>query len=174
MNDNLVDFLRARLDEDDAFAEMAVATHGGGEWLMRGRFGQEGPIEEKSTGWIVVPDTGVPDHLEALHIARHNPARVRREVRAKLGILDKYRPDATDPHPGHPCTNSVHFDPYGDEYDPDVICERHARAIDECPDGAFGNDAVLRLLALPYADHPDYRPEWAPDVRPRSWDVPHM
>ncbi|MFD0408613.1 DUF6221 family protein [Kitasatospora sp. NPDC127116] len=26
-------------------------------------------------------------------------------------------------------------------------------------DGAL---AVLQLLALPYADHPDYRPEWAP------------
>ncbi|MBP2583380.1 hypothetical protein J3A78_003858 [Streptomyces sp. PvR006] len=23
-------------------------------------------------------------------------------------------------------------------------------------------ESVLRLLALPYADHPDYRPEWAP------------
>ncbi|MEU9167038.1 DUF6221 family protein [Streptomyces sp. NPDC048420] len=173
MKDNLVDFLRARLDEDDAFAEMAVATVGGGEWLMRGRSGQEGPVEEKSNGHVVVPDTGVPDRLEAVHIARHNPARVRREVKAKLAILDMYRPGATDPHPGLPCTNSVHFDPYGDEYDPDVICERHSRAVDERPDGAFGNDMVLRLLALPYADHPDYRPEWAPDARPRSWGSPH-
>jgi hypothetical protein len=23
---------------------------------------------------------------------------------------------------------------------------------------------VLRLLALPYADHPDYRPDWAPEA----------
>ncbi|MEV7599881.1 DUF6221 family protein [Kitasatospora sp. NPDC089797] len=25
-----------------------------------------------------------------------------------------------------------------------------------------GQQAVFQLLALPYADHPDYRPEWAP------------
>ncbi|MEU9117099.1 DUF6221 family protein [Streptomyces sp. NPDC048483] len=166
MSNGLVEFLRARLDDDDAFAEMAA--NGGGEWVQRGRFGEDGPIEEKSNGRLVVPDTGAPDRLEAIHIARHNPARVRREVQAKLGIVDRYRPDATDPHPGLPCTNSVHFDPDGEEYDPDVVCERHSRAIDERPDGAFGNDAVLRLLALPYADHPDYQPEWAPDASPHS------
>jgi hypothetical protein len=164
MRDSLVEFLRDRLDEDDAFAEMAA--NGGGEWVQRGRFGANGPVEEKSNGRVVVPDTGVPDQLEAIHIARHNPARVRSEVQAKRGILDRYRPEATDPHPGLPCTNSVHFDPDGEDYDPDVVCERHSRAIDERPDGAFGNDAVLRLLALPYADHPDYQPGWAPEMSP--------
>lgn len=27
-------------------------------------------------------------------------------------------------------------------------------------------DRMLRLLALPYANHPHYWPEWAPEVRP--------
>jgi hypothetical protein len=30
---------------------------------------------------------------------------------------------------------------------------------------AAAMEGVLRLYALPHADHPDYRPEWAPDAR---------
>ncbi|MBV6697453.1 hypothetical protein KV557_09985 [Kitasatospora aureofaciens] len=46
------------------------------------------------------------------------------------------------------------------------------RIIDEC-EGAVNHDSrgmlsmadsILSLLALPYRDHPDYRPEWAPDA----------
>jgi Family of unknown function (DUF6221) len=33
--------------------------------------------------------------------------------------------------------------------------------IDSGTDGAVTADSVLYLLALPYADHPDYRAEWA-------------
>ena len=40
------------------------------------------------------------------------------------------------------------------------------RILDECnwggPDHADVYDAVLQRLALPYADHPDYRDEWRP------------
>jgi hypothetical protein len=28
--------------------------------------------------------------------------------------------------------------------------------------GEWAFDQVLRVLALPYTDHPDYRPEWRP------------
>lgn len=31
-----------------------------------------------------------------------------------------------------------------------------------CPDTHVDNLPILRLLALPYADHPDYREEWKP------------
>jgi hypothetical protein len=36
---------------------------------------------------------------------------------------------------------------------------------DHCDDWAYGDPSTcpeLRLLALPYADHPDYREEWRP------------
>ena len=34
-------------------------------------------------------------------------------------------------------------------------------------------DLVLRHLAIPYADHPDYREEWRPDDRPGlQWGPP--
>jgi hypothetical protein len=36
-----------------------------------------------------------------------------------------------------------------------------ARFADEGPAG-WGYRSILRLLALPYADHPDYSPEWRP------------
>jgi hypothetical protein len=38
--------------------------------------------------------------------------------------------------------------------------DRHADYIT----GAFTAEDVLHLLALPYRDHPGYRPEWAPDA----------
>lgn len=33
----------------------------------------------------------------------------------------------------------------------------------ECNEAGYLGDAVLRLLALPFSDHPSYRPEWAPE-----------
>ena len=45
-------------------------------------------------------------------------------------------------------------------------CEAKRRIVDKVYDvrGVAGIhlDEVLRLLALPYADHPDYRDEWRP------------
>jgi hypothetical protein len=71
------------------------------------------------------------------HIARHDPARVLAEVDAKRRILNEF-----------------------------TMIELPARSSgDTAAVGAFVKmQAVLRLLALPYADHPDYRPEWAPSV----------
>jgi len=46
-------------------------------------------------------------------------------------------------------------------------CETKRRIVELCAywqrpvDGLDGED-ILRLLALPYADHPDYREEWRP------------
>jgi hypothetical protein len=64
------------------------------------------------------------------HIARHDPARVLAECEAKRRIVA----DHDDQHdcPGWGTASAW---PY-------VGC------------------SVLRLLALPFADHPDYRPEW--------------
>jgi hypothetical protein len=108
--DDLVAFLRARLDED--------------ELTMR----------EANTSPEML--TGIPrsyaDAPVALHIARFgNPDRVLAEVEAKRELL------------------------------------RFAEAIrDFAPTFTTGVAAkledVLRLFARAYADHPDYRPEWAP------------
>jgi hypothetical protein len=79
------------------------------------------------------------------HIARHDPARVLREVAAKRAILtavEKY----LDPHPGQPCTNE------DDQYD---SCDLHTAAT-----GRVSPD-VLPLLASVWSDHPDCRAEWS-------------
>ncbi|MGW2580822.1 DUF6221 family protein [Streptomyces virginiae] len=73
----------------------------------------------------------VPAELDAAHIVRHDPARSLAEVEAKRQILDHLTYELAD-HGGD--------NPWW--YDDKLI-------------------PILRLLALPYAGHPDYRPEWA-------------
>jgi hypothetical protein len=75
------------------------------------------------------------------HIARWDPARVLAECEAKRRIVAIHARDY-----GHECP--------GEGEDPIMI-----------PAGWYGSDGcrdcdVLRLLALPYASHPDYREEW--------------
>jgi hypothetical protein len=69
----------------------------------------------------------------ATHIAHWDPARVLAECEAKRRVVELHRTDATDPEV-IVCAVCLYGPP----------CE------------------TLRLLALPYADHPDYRPEWRP------------
>jgi hypothetical protein len=86
------------------------------------------------------------------HAARHDPARVLREVEAKRRILDL-----------HPITTDVITDPaiY-------VKTERQpfgCRTDHEFYDGetaGFGYCETLKLLALPYADHEEFNEEWRP------------
>ena len=131
MND-LVQFLRTRLDEDEQAArtwpdhqhnwEACGPRHlsyasGSGESVTAVNVGGDGTL-----GWERIYVKRDPGELAA-HIARHDPARVLREVDAKRQLLDGHTPD-------------YHW----------------------CPMG----DSVLKMLALPYADHPDYRDDWRP------------
>jgi hypothetical protein len=147
--DDLVEFLRARLDEDEAAARVS-ADFGGGiygyHWHVSGSHADEG-----GTYWRIVAIakageaeqvvevvgsgmSGGGAHTEqvAHHAVRHDPARVLREVEAKRQLL------------------AVHH-PYVEE--PDQACLGCYGGIEweTCP--------VLRALAAVYADHPDYWPE---------------
>lgn len=104
MQPDLVEFLRARLDDDEAVARAA-----------------EGRVDELM-GWIEV---GIPEAER--HVYRHDSARVLAEVDAKRRIVDG-QADA-DPHSGYITAT-------------------------------FTAEDALRLLALPYADHPDYDESW--------------
>ena len=128
--DDLVQFLQARLDEDAAVAAS------GESWTAF----EETLFEESLSGGTRRVDV---DHSiervvactrswRALHIARHDPARVLREIDAKRRLLYQFE------HRG----NSV-------------------RAAVVPSSGGVWDD-MLRLLALPYADDDDYRPEWRP------------
>ncbi|MEU5987478.1 DUF6221 family protein [Spirillospora sp. NPDC047418] len=72
----------------------------------------------------------------AEHIARHDPARTLAEVAARRRIVDDYEKNAWILAQGHRT--------------PELEAAQAAR------------EPVLRILALPYAAHPAYRPEWRP------------
>lgn len=142
---DLVQFLRARLDEDAEAAEAArqqIAERTGGlasaserldgasrwtvrPWLYSGRVEPSLGMSQTERVEIATTANG--------HIVRHDPARVLAEVDAKRQAVDHYEQVRT-------------------------LTKDHEAYI-------LAESAVLRqiqYMALPYADHPDYRQEWRP------------
>ena len=70
------------------------------------------------------------------------PERVLAEVEAKRQLLDLHEPGEMEYVDGDVC----------------MVCEN----TDVGDEGPFYPCRTLRLLAMPYADHPDYREEWKP------------
>jgi hypothetical protein len=133
----LVEFLLARIAEDEASARAALP--GPWEWERpTGKWnGPEGYIRSKPDGFLVVSNIGAEynhqldiDATEAEHIVRWDPARVLAECEAKRRIVEGF----------------AYVTHYESDDDSAVLNAAH----------------YLRLLALPYADHPDYREEWKP------------
>lgn len=117
--DDLIAFVNARLDEDEAAAKAARGV----EWDWR---------------YVAQPFGERPSIAHTVHIARHDPERVLREVAAKRAILAAYEQEGAQP---------IH------RPDPEVLTLIEARL------DAY-EDAVLALAAI-WSDHPDYRQEWA-------------
>jgi hypothetical protein len=116
MND-LVRWLGEQLDEDE---RVARACSGDGKWA-------EGDIA------IYGPDLGVEVRV---HMARHDPARVLREIDSKRKLLERYER---------------------------AMENRRAHPKDLASAGALlALHGAVELLALPYADRPGYREGWAP------------
>jgi hypothetical protein len=131
--DDLVAWLRAQLDDDERVAREAGVSASGSRWHVADR---GAVIVRDDDGMVVVFDEGSPSREEAEHIARWDPARVLAEVDAKRRILDE-------------------IVPLIDEMDGRIESEWGLRME---PIGE--SDALVKLLALPYADQPGYRPEW--------------
>ena len=132
MTDDLVAFLRARLDDDEQVAR--AATPGPWMWIA-GRVYQEAEL-----GRVVVPtddlDRGLVEPEDLKHIARHDPARVLREVDAKRQILNAYEWALAHPHKD----------------------DETGYWVRKGETSTLAED--VRLLASVYADHPDFRDEW--------------
>ena len=127
----LVEFLNARLDEDEAIARAATD----GPWgATPGPWGPEATYLEAVDGWDFAVFETVKD---ARHAARHDPARVLAEVAAKRKIVEE-----------HPIRKS------GDEEGCECNYDREWGWAEE---GACG---TLRALTSVYAGHPDYDPTW--------------
>lgn len=120
---DIVEFLRARLDEDEASAKVAVSlSHGDDpDWYERYEWAWHSEYRNGGAGSMFLP--GAP-----------SPARVLRDISAKRRIVD-----------------SADAAPYGsgDAENVEAGWSDHS-------------DLVLRLLAVVYDDHPDYRQEWKP------------
>jgi hypothetical protein len=99
---------------------------------MRKREDDETHICIDSPRTLIAPEI-VSDEM-AQHIARHDPARVLAECEAKRRIVEEW--DAA---------HRVALASPQYSYDEGI---------------ATGLLAALYALALPYADHPDYREEW--------------
>lgn len=166
MADDLVQFLRARLDED----ERAARDAGGKPWAWEQHYGDMCNDPTCEYGELATDDTVLMDvhgydvkapWQGADHIARHDPARVLAEVDAKRRIVGA---SAADCPPGcqteHSFSGSCMLRPMGPAWENG---ERWVRDEDGSPVRAPHTPlSVLRFLALPYADHPDYREEWRP------------
>jgi hypothetical protein len=129
---DLVAFLRARLDEDEAAAR-AVEDNSApwdGQWEADGNHALR-----TYNGWVLAtagtPGGEFPPGVLA-HIARHDPARVLREVEAKRAIVDAYAgTDGGSPR------------------------DRDRGRWDAL-------NAAVSALATVYRDHPDYDEAWKP------------
>lgn len=138
--DALVQFLRDRLDDDERAARAATP----GPWKVDDETFTESV--GASDGVSVISGSryggGAPpvDTEDALHIARHDPARVLREVEAKRRIVDEIVP----------AMNGM---------DDRIDGEWGVGAMDP---SEYESVDLLKLLALPYADHADYRDDWRP------------
>ena len=134
MTGDLIAFLNARLDEDEAAAKGAA----GDVWEYRDTWVWCGPFE--------VADIFGGADMEEIggHIARHDPARVLREVAAKRAIV---------------ATVSA----YEAKIDGEWGCCHSATGIagGYCPEIRPDDIRALRELAAVWSDHPDYRQEWA-------------
>jgi hypothetical protein len=155
---DIVEFIRARLDEDEQVAREASLANPGSaarHWAavevdeqsgQTGLWGKVwGVIPERVRGVVLARTIDVVPKVST-HIARHDPARVLRDVEAKRALLAEHSPrmvlvmngDGSGGHAPH-CGRCSPSDPNHRQRHP-------------C--------TSLRLLALPYSDHPDYRQEW--------------
>ncbi len=138
----IVEFLRARIDEDEAIARAASEIDPGPWSLPDGRYVSPWPGHDEIEAELfnanrgrVISYNGFDVELSertALHITRHDPARVLGEVKAKRAVIELY-----------------------------LLYEDA-----QYPDGAGGyvsaceKEPKLKALAGVYSDHPDFDPAW--------------
>ncbi|WP_413102240.1 DUF6221 family protein [Streptomyces sp. Inha503] len=138
--DELVRWLGEQLDEDAAIA--AEATQAAtGRWTARETDWGGGMVVEDDCGALILPTTHTRGATQYPHIARHDPARVLREIDAKRQLLALYLE--------HERMDRETFEAEGER----------ARSLVSLRAAYF--DAVRHLAAV-YADRPGYREEWRP------------
>lgn len=169
--DDLIAFVKARLDEDEA----AAKAEGGKRWEARSPGGQLPPGLTAGPGVFLrsseigrLASTNTRDH--AAHIARHDPARVLREVAATRVLLDRYA-RLQGQQARHAAAVAEYSEHIAEEErtgrwpgpgDPGTRSRALLREGDLL--AALGGELRLLILARAAAwnYHPDYMPGWAP------------
>jgi len=156
---NITEFLEARIAEDEAVARDASQ----GRWEVIPRGDQPTVQEAGIDAWLAITssDPGRPKDANAKHIARHDPARVLAECKAKRVIIEQHKdwpvlverkPEFTE------AGNDLHSMTYRVTQEMVWLTEQEYVK-------KFGVEApttnMIRALAAVYADHPDYQQEWA-------------
>ena len=147
--DDLTAFLTARLDEDEAAAKGARPA----PWLLEEETGGFGPVAWISmpfghgmptgiTGLTTFVPLGTKDAQTMRHIARHDPARVLREVAAKRTFLRWF--------------TSAEGEPLY------MLLDQTPEELGRGGGTVLRGEWILREMAAVYSDHPDYRQEWKP------------
>lgn len=135
---NIVEFLKARLAEDESDAR-AAADVDGARWNAADPFSGNDFDRVEGSGDTTV---GYDMHSGTCpHVARHDPARVLREIASKRAIIAKL--EASDA--GYGGGGSVDWS--------------------ELPDARAGANYALwdalRALCTAYSDHPDFNADWS-------------
>jgi len=160
---NIVEFLTARLDEDEAGALATTPVLVTGHWkvardkhadddaplqLIQGEYPDDPASEEYSSTEVIAYCAYWQAEAEAnlRHIARHDPARVLAEVKAKRALI------------------KIAFD-HASKIDGEWGCCHSAESIKAglCEDERPEDQAILRTLAELYDQHPDYDEAWRID-----------
>lgn len=141
--DDLIAFVKARLDEDETIAREAASV-AGPDWTWKTLVpeGYDEPTDYiTSVAGSFLMDTMGSIQAESPHVARHDPVRVLREVEAKRAIVDEVLK-------------------YEATIDGEWGCGHTEEQIAAggCPE--IQVPASLRSLAAVWSDHPDYRAEW--------------
>ena len=145
----LTDFLLARIAEDEAAARTAAGQYRSADWHL-------GEYDET----VLMYPPSRPEKIAA--------------------VREKFGQELADEHARW---SGQTIETAGDEVAPHIVrhdparvlaeCEAKRRIVEQvdegrrydidCGEGHGSNfDHIERLLALPYADHPDYREEWKP------------
>lgn len=109
----LVEFLEARLAEDELTADAAI--DGAADWHV---FYAYRDVKDGDGHYVVLADSQNPTVGQAAHIARHSPARILRQCEAARAVIAEFlRLDAVGDLPGRSATElalkhlvSVHDD----------------------------------------------------------------
>jgi hypothetical protein len=100
---NIVEFLEARLAEDELTANAAI--DGSSDWQVLYSYRD---VKDGDGRYVVLADSRYPTVGQAAHIARHSPARILRQCEAVRAVIAEFlRLDVLGDLPGRAATEMV-------------------------------------------------------------------